>query len=620
MKNLYLLLALLVATTASAQIPNGYYDYATGTGYTLKTQLRKIIDNVDDPEINNSVEKTHQPQSYNSLDAFNATYELDNYYEINSNKILDIYSENPTGADPYTFNPGSDECGNYNSEGDCYNKEHVIPQSVFSSQAPMYSDAHHLLPTDGRVNGFRSNYPFGRVDNSQLVSQNGITNPTLNGSKLGNNLNSGYSAGYTGIVFEPIDEFKGDIARIYFYFATRYETQISSWSAYPMFDGSSNKVFTDTFLSILLTWHQNDPVSQKEIDRNNNIYSNHSQLNRNPFVDHPEYAAMIWSTTPDTQAPTTPTNLVATNPSDTTIQLNWTASTDNVAVTSYDIYMNAVLAFNSTTNAFTVTGLTPNTNYCFTVLAKDAANNMSAQSNQSCETTTNNGSGGACATETFETITTNSSSYTTVNWAGDNGLNWTATSARTDQTITGKALVLDVRGSTNGVMTSPAISGGIASLTVKTQRKFGGATGSLSLYVNDQLKGSIPYDDTVITTTIPNINVEGSVIIKITEDTVDGDRVAIDDLSWTCYSPLSVDEFDLTSIKVYPNPVNNTLHIRLHTATETSLEIYNVLGSRVLSKTIQESGTIQLDGLQQGLYILKITQGNTTISKKLIKN
>ena len=73
----------------------------------------------------------------------------------------------------------------------------------------MYSDAHHLLPTDGRVNGFRSNYPFGKVNDAQLVSQNGITNPTLNGSKLGNNLDSGYSAGYTGIVFEPIDEFKG---------------------------------------------------------------------------------------------------------------------------------------------------------------------------------------------------------------------------------------------------------------------------------------------------------------------------------------------------------------------------------------------------------------------------
>ena len=67
---------------------------------------------------------------------------------------MDIYSENPYGDDPYNFTPSDDECGNYSQEGDCYNKEHIIPKSVFNEESPMQGDAHHLLPTDGRVMDF----------------------------------------------------------------------------------------------------------------------------------------------------------------------------------------------------------------------------------------------------------------------------------------------------------------------------------------------------------------------------------------------------------------------------------------------------------------------------------
>ncbi len=278
MKNKITLLSIFSFISIFAQIPPGYYDSATGSGYTLKTQLYNIINN-------------HNDQGYDSFDAFTATNDLDLYYENDNSTILDIYSENPSGTDPYNYTPITDECGNYNGEGVCYNKEHVIPQSIFSQNNPMRGDAHHLLPTDGRVNGFRSNYPFGYVG-SNLVSQSGISNPTMNGSKLGNNINTGLFSGYTGNVFEPIDEFKGDIARIYFYFITRYETQVTNWN-YSMFNGTSTQVLTDTFLYTLLDWHINDPVSQKEINRNNAIYT--YQNNRNPFIDHPEYACQVWS-------------------------------------------------------------------------------------------------------------------------------------------------------------------------------------------------------------------------------------------------------------------------------------------------------------------------------------
>ena len=131
MKHLYFI-SILMSTFAFAQVPSGYYDSANGlSGFTLKTQLKKIIDDVDNPDISNAVEVLHNTQSYNALDGFNATYERDFYYEANGNTILDMYSENPAGADHYNYTPVVDECGNFSSEGDCYNKEHIIPQSVF---------------------------------------------------------------------------------------------------------------------------------------------------------------------------------------------------------------------------------------------------------------------------------------------------------------------------------------------------------------------------------------------------------------------------------------------------------------------------------------------------------
>lgn len=616
MKKLYTLIVLLVSTVAFAQVPANYYSTATGTGFTLKTQLKNIIDTDNDGL---TPEYFHNDQGYDAMDGFISTYELDTYYEPGSNTILDPYSENPNGPDPYTFAPGTDECGEYSIEGDCYNKEHVIPQSVFSQALPMRSDAHALLPTDGRVNGFRSNFPFGRVDDSNLTSQSGISNPTQNGSKLGGNLNSGYSAGYTATVFEPIDEFKGDIARIYFYFATRYEDQVNSWGSYPMFNGTSDVVFDSTFLNILLQWHTMDPVSQKEIDRNDNIFYNH-QTNRNPYVDHPEYVNAIWNPTPDNEAPSTPINLTASNPTDNSIELNWTASTDNIAVVSYDIYVGGTNSFNTSSTTFNVPGLSADTNYCFTVKAKDAAGNESDFSNQACETTTNTNTGNTvCASETFSNLTTGSSSYDTRTWTGDNGFTWTATNARTDQSIVGAAVTIDVRNSTQGALTSPTIGGGIRNLTVSTQRSFGGGSGTLDVLVNGMNQGTVPYSDTVQTTTISDINIEGVVTVVISESTTGGDRVTIDNLSWTCYSSLSVTEFSLSDISIYPNPVKNNLNITLNSPKETQIDIYNVLGKKVISKVIYKSDVINTEQISRGIYIIRMKQDETTISKKLIK-
>ncbi|PWA07509.1 endonuclease [Flavobacterium psychrotolerans] len=271
-KNYYLVSLLLLVSFCFAQAPAGYYNNATGTGYALKTQLYNII-------------KGHTDQSYQGLYNTYLTSDIDVSYEKDGT-ILDMYSENPTGADPYNFSSGSAQrCGSYSKEGDCYNREHIIPQSIFNSESPMVSDAHFITPTDGTVNGLRSNYPHGKVGTASKT--------TLNGSKLGSASNTGYATGFTGMVFEPIDEFKGDIARMYFYFATRYENVITTWgNSYAPFNGTSDQVFTDAYKNILLTWNAQDPVSPREIARNNAIYAR--QKNRNPYIDNNAYVTSVW--------------------------------------------------------------------------------------------------------------------------------------------------------------------------------------------------------------------------------------------------------------------------------------------------------------------------------------
>lgn len=293
-KNITLLTFLLFSLLSWAQIPTGYYNSATGSGLTLKTQLKKIIDNVNDGLAS---EHLHVDQGYAALwTLYTHTAFRDNYYE-NDGSLLDMYSENPSGADPYNYTTTSQQCGNYSGEGDCYNREHLIPQSYFDGYAvdPMKNDPFFVVPSDGKVNGDRNNLPFGKVGTATYTSQNG--------SKRGNGINSGYAQGYSGTVFEPLDEFKGDIARAFFYFATRYEDSMdnfyatanaSTCQAKNMFDGSIGRVFSNPFIDILVKWHTDDPVSAKEIAINNDIYYNH-QSNRNPYIDHPEYVGIIWN-------------------------------------------------------------------------------------------------------------------------------------------------------------------------------------------------------------------------------------------------------------------------------------------------------------------------------------
>lgn len=255
---------------AFAQAPSGYYTNTAGlTGYTLKTRLHTIIKN------------GHNDRGYGQLYEGYKTTDKDRYYE-NDGTLLDLYSEKPNGIEyTYSLTATGDRCGNYSVEGDCFNREHTIPQSLFNSASPMKNDIHFVIPTDGKVNGERGNIPYGKVNTPNWTS--------TNGTKRGPNA----SGGYTGTVFEPIDEFKGDFARTVFYFATRYQDKIPNFSQGNILDGTSTRSLQQWQVDLFLQWHHQDPVSQREIDRNNAAYA--YQGNRNPFVDSPAWVDCIWA-------------------------------------------------------------------------------------------------------------------------------------------------------------------------------------------------------------------------------------------------------------------------------------------------------------------------------------
>ncbi len=260
MKNLLPLFFVFFGFAASAQAPSGYYSSAYyKKGYALRVALHNIIDS--------SISLTYA----GLWDAFEQTDE-----NPQNGKVWDMYSDNPDGTAAYYFD-FSDRCGNYSREGDCFNREHSIPQSWFNEQMPMRTDLFHVYPTDGYVNNRRGNYPFGEVDHVQWVS--------TNGSKLG----TGSVDGSSATVFEPIDAYKGDFARSALYMAVRYMDRNLGCTTQSMYASGSLKPWA---LQTMLRWHAEDPVSQKETDRNNAVFA--IQHNRNPFIDYPELAGKIW--------------------------------------------------------------------------------------------------------------------------------------------------------------------------------------------------------------------------------------------------------------------------------------------------------------------------------------
>lgn len=262
-KNLKVTTAGLFLTCSAmtwAEAPANYYTSCENKGG--KTLLSSLHD----------VMGAHTNVGYDGL------WEVYETSDVRTNgKVWDMYSTKE-------WTVGQERCGNYKYVGDCINREHSFPKSWFGDGSPMVSDAFHIYPTDGKVNGQRSNYAYGECANGTTLPSNG------NVKALGK-LGTCTFPGYTGKVFEPDDEYKGDFARSYFYMAACYYDKIAGWSS-DMLAGNNFPAFKSWAVDLLLKWHRQDPVSEKETRRNDAVYA--YQRNRNPFIDHPEMVEYIW--------------------------------------------------------------------------------------------------------------------------------------------------------------------------------------------------------------------------------------------------------------------------------------------------------------------------------------
>lgn len=261
--NFCCVVCLLFVVALNAQEPVGYYSTAEGKSQaTLKTALFNIIKNHTVLEYYTSATYFRTTDWHPATTTYSAGY------------FWDMYSN--TKRTSWTG----------------MNREHNMPKSWWSEvpeTTVAYSDLHNLYPSDASANSAKLNYALGVVGVTPIFS-NGVI-------KVGANTFSGY----TGTVFEPADEYKGDFARDYMYVVTCYENYANNWrstgTASMLIGGSTYPVFKTYAINLLLKWHNQDPVSEKEIVRNNAVYA--LQNNRNPFVDHPELVDFIWGTRKD---------------------------------------------------------------------------------------------------------------------------------------------------------------------------------------------------------------------------------------------------------------------------------------------------------------------------------
>ncbi|NOZ35858.1 MAG: T9SS type A sorting domain-containing protein [Chlorobi bacterium] len=555
---IFFLFFILLATNAVSQVPVNYYDSAVGlTGSALKQELHNIITN------------GHTPISYTGLwTAFQST-DVDNYYE-NDGSVMDMYSENPAGTDPYNYAYTADQCGTYSVEGNCYNREHSFPKSWWgsdgSSTDTAYTDLNHIFPTDGYVNGRRSAYPYGIVGGTPTWT-------SLNGCKLGANT---YGTNYTGTVFEPIDEFKGDFARGYFYMATRYKDDIASWVA--NYGGTTDVdvvfqadgSFQPWYYQMLYEWHTNDPVSQKEKDRDNEVYN--QQGNANPYITHPEWVCEVFGTcTINPEPDNYPTGFTATAVSPSQIDLSWTDATGTNLPDYYLIKANDSGTFSDpvdgtdpatdtdlsdgsavvkvaygATGSYSFTGLSASTTYYFKIWSyTNSGTNIDFKTDGTAPTA-NATTPAATTTSTCEDFDTGlASSYTTGTQTLSTG-DWYTVSVYAEAAADsrgGTGSAARINDDTNGAsLRTPALN------TVGTVEFYyrelntGGGTFDLQTSTDNTIWTTVTsqvFSGTTYTYFTYDINDASSTIyVRILNDNNPG-HLIIDDFCWTDYTPTS---------------------------------------------------------------------------------
>ena len=591
MKLKFTFLSFALALFAQAQKAPAYYSSInfTKTKNELKNDVAKLISD------------THKQNVSYSAGLANLFKTSDADPQNPSNLLL-MYGSQSSGTHQRS-----------RSYSGSWNREHVYAKSKgtpnLGTSGPG-SDGHHLRPADVTLNSTRGN----------LLFDDGIGVMATKTSRGG---------------WYPGEEWKGDVARILMYMYVRYNSR-----ALPLNITYGPSTYSSDFPDILLKWNVEDPVSQFEIQRNNVVAN--VQGNRNPFIDNPYLATVIWggpkaqNTWPesfngeggsetDSEKPSTPTNLASSNITTSSVALTWTASTDNVAVSGYDIYVNNAYNSSVSSNNGIISGLASSTTYSFYVVAKDAAGNKSDNS-QSIEVTTKEsnpgggtGEGTSCGTEDFENLpstgsTPPASSYTDRTWT-NRGIIWTATNARTDRQIyidgdNNKAICIK-----KGTLKSSTISGGIGSLSVKTYLPFADSDGFYTLKINGEIKGQIPYSKKAKTTTIENINVEGDIVIELIDET-SNNRVSFDNISWTCYEKLGTNEMVKQNNKlvISPNPVKNHEFVISGIEKNETIQVFSINGELVQTiQNVNNNTKVRLNKLPKGVYIVKTKKQSSKV-------
>lgn len=537
-------------TTTLNSIVTGYYAGITGTGTTLKTNLSNLI------------RTTHA--THFSYDALWTQLQYTDEDSTNTNNIIEEY----TGwSIPKSY---------YGGGTSQWNREHTWSKSHgdFGESAPAGTDLHHLRPADATVNSSKGNKDFDDGGN-----------PVTDNSPYGSY--SGVTGCYTDTdSWEPRAAEKGDIARMIFYMAVRYEGVDTSYNL-EMVDTTPSTTSSAPYygkLSTLLQWHMQDPPDSWEMRRNNRIQER--QGNRNPFIDHPEFVNMIWA----------PTTTAATIVDSVSFRANWTsavnASSYYLDVATDSQFTSFVPGFQNlnvnNVTSYVVTGLTTNQNY-FYRLRSFFTTGYSMYSNVTAFS--------------ISTLPIELSSFTAIlSNEGNVTLYWTTQS---EQNVIGFSLY---RGLTANLANAENITATLIPATnTSTEQNYNftdvNTTPGATYYYwlkNSNLDGSVAY--------------HGPISIYIT---------ANDDNT--------TPQLQTGINRIYPNPFHQTTSVDLSLSKAENIQasIYNLKGQcvKTLFSGVKSAGQHSLswngkdtngNGCTPGIYFMRLNSGNHISQKKLI--
>ena len=343
-----------------------------------------------------------------------------------------------------------------------------------------------------------------------------------------------------------------------------------------------------------------------------------------------DYTVTISGGTADTEAPSAPTNLSANNVTETTVDLSWNASSDNVGVTGYDVYQGSSLLGSVTGTTAQITGLTANTSYSFYVEAKDAEGNISAASNTVSVTTSGAPAVNYCASQG------NNSSYEWIDLVALNGMSNATGDDGGYADYTNQVASLPYGSNTINISAGFSGSSYTEYWKIWIDYNKNGTFESSELVVSGSSSSSATLSGTF---TVPTSALAGTTRMRVSmkynaaqtacesfsygevEDYTVNIGQSVNAIATTTQEGQELGNETIASFeaKLYPNPVSgNILNVSMNDARETTYQVFDMMGKKVLKGNLS-SGTIQVNGLSSGVYLLKLNDGQKEVAKKFIK-